>query len=105
MRPVTAEPVTDFPAPDSPTTPNTSPRAMSKEMPSMALSEPRRVTNSTRRSRTERTGSVIAILALSSQFRIERIAQPIAQKIDGENERRECDARKSDNPPFAREQV
>ena len=32
MRPMTAEPVTDLPAPDSPTTPSTSPLAMSKEI-------------------------------------------------------------------------
>ena len=57
---MTAVPVSDLPAPDSPTTPSTSPGAMSKEMESIARSVPRRVTNSTVRSRTERTGTVIA---------------------------------------------
>ena len=47
IRPITASPVTDFPAPDSPTTPSTSPLAMSNEIPSIARSVERRVTNST----------------------------------------------------------
>ena len=46
-----AVPVIDFPAPDSPTTPSTSPGAMSKLTSSMATSVPRRVLNSTRRLR------------------------------------------------------
>ena len=62
MSPITAAPVTDLPAPDSPTTPSTSPRPTSKETPSIAFNTPRRVTNSTRRSRTERTGSGIETL-------------------------------------------
>ena len=61
MSPIAAGPVTDLPAPNTPTTPSTSPGAMSNETPSIAFSTPRRVTNSTRRSRTERTGSVIAV--------------------------------------------
>ena len=55
-RPITAAPVSDLPAPDSPTTPSTSPGAMSNETPSTAVSVPRRVGNPTLRSRTERTG-------------------------------------------------
>jgi hypothetical protein len=47
-----AVPVIDLPAPDSPTTPSTSPGAMSKLTSSMATSVPRRVLNSTRRLRT-----------------------------------------------------
>ena len=50
--PMIAVPVSDLPAPDSPTTPSTSPGAMSKLTSSMATSVPRRVLNSTRRWRT-----------------------------------------------------
>ncbi len=42
-RPMMAAPVSDLPAPDSPTTPRISPGAMSKEMSSSARSVPRRV--------------------------------------------------------------
>ena len=38
-----AAPVRDLPAPDSPTTPSTSPGSMDKEIPSTATSVPRRV--------------------------------------------------------------
>lgn len=50
--PMMAAPVSDLPAPDSPTTPSTSPRAISNETSSIATSVPRRVGNSTRRWRT-----------------------------------------------------
>src|SRR3712207_6230783 len=97
MRPITAEPVTDLPAPDSPTTPSTSPLAMSKETPSMAFRTPRRVTNSTRRSRTERTGGVTIGASDAdrrrrgrdgplSEPRIQHIPQPVAEEVDGEGE-------------------
>ncbi len=42
-----ASPVSDLPAPHSPTTPRTSPGAMSNETPSSAVSGPFRVANST----------------------------------------------------------
>src|SRR4051794_21450061 len=106
ISPITASPVTDLPAPDSPTTPSTSPLAMSNEMPSMARRLLRRVTNSTRRLRTERTGSVMRVdVRASSEFWVERVAQPVAQQVDGKDQTRKCDARKGDDPPFAREQV
>ncbi len=60
ISPITADPVTDLPAPDSPTTPRISPRPMLNETRSMAVSGPRRVSKATVRSRTERTVSLIA---------------------------------------------
>src|SRR3978361_1072859 len=102
IRPITARPVTDFPAPDSPTTPSTSPLAISKEIPSMARRLLRRGAESTLRLRTERTGSVMPVCA-SSKLRIERVAQPVAEQVDGENQARKCYARKGDDPPFAGE--
>src|SRR3979490_3279361 len=109
IRPITARPVTDFPAPDSPTTPSTSPLAISKEIPSMARSALRRVTNSTRRLRTERTGSVMSLVRelrrLSSKFWIARVAQPVAEQVDGEDQPRQRKARKGDDPPLTGKQV
>src|SRR3954471_15817697 len=91
INPMTARPVTDLPAPDSPTTPSTSPLAISKETPSMARSVPRRAANSTWRLRTERTGSVMNA-AYSSKLWVEGVAQPVAEQVDRQDERRECDA-------------
>src|SRR5215470_5880332 len=59
--PMMAAPVSDLPAPDSPTTPSTSPGAMSNDTPSTAMSVRRRVGKATRRSRTERTGSLTGL--------------------------------------------
>src|SRR3978361_1730867 len=106
IRPITARPVTDFPAPDSPTTPSTSPLAISKEIPSMARRLLRRVTNSTPRLRTERTGSVMrSDGCASSEFWVERVAQPVAEQVDGKDQSRQRNARKGDDPPFAGEQI
>src|SRR3954462_5162208 len=106
ISPITASPVTDLPAPDSPTTPSTSPRAMSKETPSIARSTLCRVTNSTLRLRTERTGWVMRSDKLaSSKFWIERVAQPVAKQIDGQDQSRQRDAGEGDDPPFAYEQI
>src|SRR5258708_19872043 len=104
IRPITARPVTDFPAPDSPTTPSTSPLAISNEIPSMARRLLRRVTNSTLRLRTERTGSVMRGCA-SSELRIERVAQPVAEQVDGKDQARQRHTPKPDDPPFPADQI
>ena len=49
-RQMIAAPVSDLPAPDSPTTPSTSPPSIDSDTPSRARSVPRRVGNSTVRS-------------------------------------------------------
>src|SRR5258708_3477748 len=59
ISPITAVPVIDLPAPDSPTTPRISPGAISNDTSSIAVSVPRRVGNSTLRLRTLRTGTVM----------------------------------------------
>src|ERR1700720_726913 len=109
IRPMTARPVTDFPAPDSPTTPRTSPLAMSKEIPSMARSRLRRGTNSTRRLRTERTASVMRLVRklrrFSSEFWIERVAQPVAKQVDRKDQARQRKAREGDDPPLPGKQI
>ncbi|CUI54127.1 Uncharacterised protein [Achromobacter aegrifaciens] len=59
-RPITAMPVSDLPAPDSPTMPRISPGWMSKLMSRVATRTPWRVGNSTDRPRTDRVGAVLA---------------------------------------------
>src|SRR3954451_13449103 len=55
-RPMMAAPVSDLPAPDSPTTPSTSPSPMVNEMPSTAVTVPRRPAKAMRRSSTSSNG-------------------------------------------------
>ena len=61
-----ALPVSDLPAPDSPTTPSTSPGAMSNDTSSTASSVPRRVGNSTRRVLTSRSGGLLDGFAIKN---------------------------------------
>ncbi len=60
MSPMIAAPVSDLPAPDSPTTPSTSPGAIENDTSCTATSVPRRVGNSTRRRSTASSGSPAA---------------------------------------------
>src|SRR5712691_8141067 len=136
-RPMMALPVSDLPAPDSPTTPKTSPGAMSNDTSSTASKVPRRVGNSTRRFFTSRSGGLLevvigsfgprasrALLSLrardpsassgqaargperyertSSQLRVQRVAQPVAQKVHRQNQGGERDAGEHGDPPVAR---
>src|SRR5437660_7635670 len=57
IKPIIAAPVRDLPAPDSPTTPSTSPGAIAKLTSRTATSVPRRVGNSTRSARTSSNGA------------------------------------------------
>src|SRR5713226_6207429 len=99
--PMIAAPVNDLPAPDSPTTPSTSPGAMSKLTSSTATSVPRRVGTSTRRFSTLSSSSVV--LRMSAQLWIERFTQPVAQKVDREDQQRQHDPREERDPPIARQ--
>src|SRR5439155_8560031 len=57
IKPMIAAPVSDLPAPDSPTTPSTSAGAIAKLTSRTATSVPRRVGNSTRSARTSSNGA------------------------------------------------
>src|SRR5205823_9176803 len=57
INPMIAAPVNDLPAPDSPTTPSTSPGAIVKLTSRTAASVPRRVGNSTRSAQTSNSGA------------------------------------------------
>ena len=60
-RPMIDSPVSDLPAPDSPTTPRTSPASIWNDTSSTATSRPRRVGNSTRRLRTSSSGRLARV--------------------------------------------
>src|SRR4029077_4910696 len=90
-----------FPAPLSPTTPRISPSSIVKEIPSSARSTPRRVGNSTVRSWTARR---VMRGRRSSQTRVEGIAQPVAEQVDGQHHHAQHHAREDRNPPLPGEQ-
>ena len=106
-RPMMALPVSDLPAPDSPTTPSTSPGAMSNETSSTASRVPRRVGNSTRRFLTSSSGGLLDDGRLADpqrSFGIEGVAQPVAQQVDRQHQGGQRDAGEDRDPPVARQQ-
>src|SRR5215813_14838 len=79
--------------------PTVSPLAMVMSICSTARTMPRRVVNSTVRSRTSSSG--IAVMS-RAPLRVDDVAQAIAQKIEAEHRRHQRGAGKERNPPFAR---
>ena len=77
-RPMMAKASCDLPLPLSPTMPSVSPGARSRSMPLTALTVPSFVWNRTLRSRTERRAVMSAVLG------VERVAQAVADKEEGE---------------------
>src|SRR5690606_5426175 len=114
-RPMMEAPVSDFPAPDSPTTPRISPGAMSKEISSSARSVPWRLGNSTTRFLTCKrlivlfggttTQSTAATGSTSSETRVQGITQPVTQQVDRQGNQHQHETREDRDPPFTREQV
>src|SRR5438876_9794205 len=122
ISPITAAPVSDLPAPDSPTTPSTSPGAIVSDTPSTATSVPCRVGNSTRSPSTARSAPAVTLQQpaprrgaprstrlqaaglWSFQFRIQRVAQPIAEQIDRQHQNDQRGAGEYGDPPLSREQ-
>src|SRR5690606_5121045 len=100
-KPMTALPIVDLPAPDSPTTPRISPRSSDSVTPSTATRLPRRLANSMRIF----SMSSNAMARPSAQLGVERVAQPVAQQVHRQHQRDQGDARENRNPPHAREQV
>ncbi|MNQ63942.1 hypothetical protein D3C85_783420 [compost metagenome] len=76
-KPITALPMVDLPAPDSPTTPRISPFSRASDTPSTATSVPRRLGNSMRMS-----SMFNRAMTSSAQLGVERVAQPVAQQVD-----------------------
>src|SRR5579885_179528 len=90
-RPMMAAPVSDLPAPDSPTTPSTSPGAMAKETPSTAVTSPRRVAKAMRRFSTCNSGLRSDAMAarrgaIDAQARIDGVVEEIDDEIDDDEE-------------------
>src|SRR5262245_59308639 len=80
-RPMMALPVSDLPAPDSPTTPKTSPGAMSNDTSSTASSVPRRVGNSTRRFLTSSSGGLLVAVMASFGPRASRALLRLSVRV------------------------
>src|SRR3981189_131153 len=90
-----AAPVSDLPARDSPTAPSTSRAPIAKEMPSTAVTLPRRAAKAMRSSSTSsrgrRVGSVSDTVAagngaVDAQARIDRVVEEIDYEIDDDEE-------------------
>src|SRR5216683_967738 len=75
--------VTVLPQPDSPTTPTVSPWSMRRSTPSTARTMPSSVLNQVFSPRMSK--SVSATDASDDAARIERVAQPIADEVDGQH--------------------
>ena len=76
--------VTVLPQPDSPTTPSVSPRSMCRSTPSTARTMPSSVLNQVFRPRMSSSVSATRH-ALQDAARIERVAQPVADEVDGQH--------------------
>src|SRR5260370_25046050 len=90
-----AAPVSDLPAPDSPTTPSTSPAPSAKEMPSTAVTVPRRAAKAMRRSSTSSRGRRVASVSdtmaagngtVDAQARIDGVIKEVDDEIDDDEE-------------------
>src|SRR3990172_11772148 len=79
--------LTDFPDPDSPTTPKRSLSWMVKEMPSTARTIPSSVEKYVRRLRTWRRGAAtsFSLLAFDALGRIESVAKTVTEEVDREH--------------------
>src|SRR5262245_25848575 len=92
--------VTLLPQPDSPTRPSISPRSIEKLMPSTARTAPALVSNCVRRPSTASNAT-----ALDLEPRIERVAQPVTEQVDGEHGQHDREAGKRRQPPRRRHVV
>src|SRR5690554_5529534 len=83
-RPSRASALTDLPDPDSPTMARVSPGFNEKLRPRTAAASPRRVGKVTVRSSTERRGSTMS--GAGDGLRVERVAQPVADEVEAEDD-------------------
>src|SRR6185503_14087718 len=95
-RPIIASMEMLLPEPDSPTTPRISPASRSRLTSSTARSTPPMVGKRTQRLR-------ISTSAMDSplQLGIERVAQPVAEQVEGEHRDQDDEAGEGDHPPGA----
>src|SRR5436305_7609152 len=116
-RPIRASIPTLLPEPDSPTIPSTSPLSSARLTPSTARNSPLREGNDTERfliSRSGMEGSLVIAHdlirkpvstfrdhALALQLGIERVAQPVAEKVERQHRHQDRNARQRHHPPGA----
>src|SRR5687768_12230675 len=82
--------------------PTVSPLATVRSTCCTALTMPRRVMNSTVRSRTSRRGIAVMGAVSRPPLRVDDVTQPVAEKIEAKHRDHQCEARKEGDPPFAR---
>src|SRR5262245_47746814 len=80
--------------------PTVSPLAMVRLTCCTALTMPRRVWNSTVRSRTSSSGIAVMMPSRPS-LRIDDIAQTVAEQVEAEHRDHQCETREERDPPFA----
>src|SRR5205085_838500 len=90
--------VTLLPQPDSPTMPSVSPGTTSNETPSTARVTPSAVKKWVRRSRTLSSGSATGATHPPREARVEAVAQPVADQVDGEHDQRQRGAGRENRP-------
>ena len=96
-RPMTACAVTDLPEPDSPTRQTISPAPTANETSSTALARSRAGAAAHRQALDVEDGLAVSHRHIAPrQLRIERVAQAVAQHVDGEHGEREEDAGEED---------
>src|SRR5690606_33286514 len=114
-RPITASEVTLLPEPDSPTIASVSPASTWYDRPSTAIALAPPVRNSARRPSTRNAGAA-ATLSFSIAFtpdtpsrlalaRIERLANPVAEQVEGEHRQHDGESRIQHDPRRAVEIV
>src|SRR5215475_7653006 len=99
---IAAYEVTDLPEPDSPTMPTVSPLATAMSTCWTARTVPRRVENSTVRSRMSSSGIAVMAAPSGAPLRVDDVAQPVAEKIEAEHRDHQRGAWKERDPPLAR---
>src|SRR6267154_4656672 len=88
-----------LPEPDSPTTPSDSPSERMRLTPSTARTVPAAEGNSIDRFSISSRAIDIGPWTSALQFRIERVAQAIADKVEGQNGDQDHEAGEGDDPP------
>src|SRR5579872_4646884 len=88
--------VTLLPDPDSPTMPRISRSSSVTLTPSTACMTPEAVGKSTERFLISRSG-----MGLALEFGIERVAQPVAEEIEGQHRDEDEEPREGHDPPGA----
>src|SRR5690606_8574404 len=99
--PMTASMATDLPEPLSPTMARTSRSSTCRSMPRTAKNWPTEVSKDTDRLRI----SSSAMISAPRQLRVERIAQPVADEVDGQHRDQDRKSREGHHPPGTQDEL